>query len=810
MGDDNLLDWTISNAPSSSDAPPAPLPPGQPSSRPSGPRRAFSRWTWVILAALPVLALLYVTNFPRLENQRIQREVEAVIAQQEQARLAGDWPRLRGTFADDNMGWPNDQITRMRNGGFASPIQLPGLGSAHQAGRVSQFQVLGPQLVRADVVRAFELVDGTQVNLALPQFYQFAAGAWQQIAPPETPTDQALQLHGARVDVTYFPADTELAHRLLNDLDALLARACADWDCPADVRVPVRFDGTSSSLVANSSGFSLLLMDSWTFQLIYARQAATIWREVSLPTSLQGGYAADGPAAQAVLRAASIEALLIVAQRLAPETIRHGENTYLDALVTREAARLGLEQPQLAEMQMANPLYDPDGLWSLPRVYYFSDGAWPEALAILNQLLAQRAVGDERQLLHAFDSATEPRAWLAAGLGLSLEQASTQLATAAAFSAPMPPAPAPGFMPDLVLNCPTGPVLATLAGQMAPLFPQATPGSRVVAWSPDGQRLAVLVSGRLGIVDLVTGAGSWAPLPLFPYGVSPSWASAAALVYPASTLNQNNGPFQGNDLAVFDTRSGQYLSPTEDTYSNTYSYQVSPNGVWAVMIGSLTGTDSTLAVIPALGGSTVLTVTNGFNASWAPDSQRLAYAIRDGDSFSLSVFNLSSGMTSTLLATGQPNVPAVPHGDSFSLNTAWSPAGDQLAVTGIAFGNQDTSGWAGLMAPDGNGFHILPLASAIATPYSASFSADGQFLAVGVASFPQIGTAIYSVSDERLLRLIPDMQSMGWSPVGHTLALSGYDGFSLLPEPGDASAKPQPFGPAGCRAIGQGLLWRPR
>src|SRR5262249_41944357 len=156
-----------------------------------------------------------------------------------------------------------------------------------------------------------------------------------------------------------------------------------------------------------------------------------------LPTALEGGYAADPAAAEAVRRVAGITALLRTAQRLAPETTRHGDNAYLDALVAREAARLGLDPPELAEARIANPLSPPAELWSLSRNDYANASAWPEALVILNQVLAGRDLGDERRLLHTLDTANEPGAWLAAGLGLSSDVAPLTLARAAAFDTPL-------------------------------------------------------------------------------------------------------------------------------------------------------------------------------------------------------------------------------------------------------------------------------------------------------------------------------------------------------------------------------------
>src|SRR5262249_27009410 len=158
-------------------------------------------------------------------------------------------------------------------------------------------------------------------------------------------------------------------------------------------------------------------------------------------------YAADPAAGEAVRRVAGITALLRTAQRLAPETTRHGDNAFLDALVAREAVRLGLDPPELAQARMANPLFTPAELWSLSRNDYANASAWPEALVILTQVLAGRGAADERRLLHTLDAAQEPVAWLAAGLAITAEQAEAALARAAAFDTPLPAILPPHFTP---------------------------------------------------------------------------------------------------------------------------------------------------------------------------------------------------------------------------------------------------------------------------------------------------------------------------------------------------------------------------
>jgi len=95
LSQDELLDWTWSEAPASGEAPPGgprvplPPPPAQP------PRRPLPRWTWALLAAVVVLAgLVAAFGLPALERYRARRAVEAVVAQEAAASPMLPWGPL--------------------------------------------------------------------------------------------------------------------------------------------------------------------------------------------------------------------------------------------------------------------------------------------------------------------------------------------------------------------------------------------------------------------------------------------------------------------------------------------------------------------------------------------------------------------------------------------------------------------------------------------------------------------------------------------------------------------------------------------
>jgi hypothetical protein len=799
MSDPDLLDWTISDAPAADAVSPVDPPASTP--RPPAYSLRLSRRARLLLGTVVVLVVGVTLALPFIEVQRQRRAVEQVVAQQEQARLAGDWTALSESYAGYTASWSIDQISMPQDGGVVLPLNLPGLRPLREPGRVGTFQITGPQLARADVVRRFQNYDGRRVNFAFPQFYQFASDAWKQVNPPKV-ADPLQSLHGTRVDVTYFAADAEFAASLVRDLDALLVRACADWDCPADVRVPVGFRPAISIL--GGSSFDIL-GNSLTFRTIFARQPEHDFREVNLLTGLVGGYPADAAAIEAVRRSVSIQALLSVARRLTPETAMRGNNLYEDALIAREAARLGLDDPHLSQTQIANPLFEPDELWRMTGMNYFIDGAWLQALVIVNQLLIDRPQSDERKLMHAFDTSLSPTSWLADGLGITRDEVSARLAAAAAFEAPVPTVQAPGFVPDLALSCQDGAILANLAGQTALLFASETPDTYITGWSPDGRRMALIINGRLAVVDLDNGAGIWPPQPMFRYGGEVNWASDTVLVYSPAERDKN-GRYNSDRpgmLSLFDTALGHYLP----SFGNFNSYQRSPDGAWAVVSNSYAEIP-TLAVIRALGG--VLNVINGFNAAWSPDGQRLVYASHEPGYTRLVIADPATGESRTLLASGDPRLPPMPDDSNtwLTLTAAWSPAGDQLIVSSYWYENSIPVGWLGLMAADGQNFHLLPIAMDKDAPLMAAFSADGQYLAVDLLSYQGLHrVAIYSLADESLVRLLPRYGFGGWSPARHALLLNQAFGSnpSLLRDPANPNAMPEALGPAGCTAA----TWRP-
>jgi hypothetical protein len=143
--------------------------------------------------------------------------------------------------------------------------------------------------------------------------------------------------------------------------------------------------------------------------------------------------------------------------------------------------------------------------------------------------------------------------------------------------------------------------------------------------------------------------------------------------------------------------------------------------------------------------------------------------------------------------------------DLVNLMAVWSPTSSQLATAVITNDGHGFAGWGGLIHLRGATESLverLPVPRDGLYPVTLAYSADGSELAVTLYDSNGLGgVALYSAAG-KLLRWLPGDQAGPWAPSGHTLALVGVEGVSLLREP---DAAPEAIGPAGC----YGLAWKP-
>jgi len=310
-----IVDWTFAAAPEPDE--PAWLVGGADSDRPGGHTR---RWLEIQVACAVVVAAAWilVAALPCLQSWQTRQAVEDVIARQEQARLARDWGAFRETLEEPTSDWANQQVQRMSSGWQAAAFGLPGARLAGTAGQVNQFQALTPASAVAEVIRTYILADGTQAEFAMPQYYTFEDGGWHQVPAPRGAAGDLEALHGARVDVHYNPSDAAVAASVAEDLEAVLARACADWNCPAGLRVAVIF-GRPDPIPSDGIQVAGQPPNCRPWPMLAGGPYPVPGLIVTLPTREWGGYPADQETMRAVQRVVAFQALANVAARMSGE-----------------------------------------------------------------------------------------------------------------------------------------------------------------------------------------------------------------------------------------------------------------------------------------------------------------------------------------------------------------------------------------------------------------------------------------------------------------------------------------------------------
>ncbi len=430
----NLLEWIVTDAPLDGEvlSPPAPFS-ATPYDRETEDRaRKLSRQIWII-AGILMIGLLAALWLPPLVNAyRTRQAVALVVAGEEQAALAKDSVRLRQFSSPADAVWQEEQARRAR-AGHAAPLPLPLLRPLPQPGRVQSIEDFAPDIVRADVARTYVAPDGTPFHFILPQFYRFD-GAWQRIPAPDAYWGDQFTYTGQRVTLSYYPVDADIANRLGLYLDDVLAHACAAWGCPDDLVIRVNLGNhyyqaaeMPRDLPQDEPMLLALMPPHFTRSLDYVLLVAS-------PHA--AGYPANAASADLFQRAVAVQVLFAAADKL---TFTDGGlnpigNAFFYALVARMSARLGLDAPGVAHLHTANTRFTVAQMWSVNTTFR----AWgqPEvvrgALAIMNVLLEDQSAETEDGLFEGLRSASGPAAWLAEGMGISVEAAQRALEMAAA------------------------------------------------------------------------------------------------------------------------------------------------------------------------------------------------------------------------------------------------------------------------------------------------------------------------------------------------------------------------------------------
>lgn len=815
----DILEWTVTDAPDSSETESPPPTVWEPASEPPEPKAPtaeaqaqahhfqISRRIWLILGTAIVGLLLGAGLYTLWNQYRIRGQVERFVAGEEQAALAGDAQQIRQLTDNGDPGWLSEHAAQAEMY-QASPAPMPILWGLPEPGTAQSLRSIASDTVQVDVARKFATPDGDVVTFALPQFYRYARGQWKRIAPPKTVWGEETTRPGLRVNVTYYPVDQGFAVELSDYLEGVLAQACAAWICPDDLKLDVKLATTRAA--TNTIYYSPFSQGPLLASLIDLDPANVIdgGPTLTLASPHAVGYPADAASADLLKRTIAIEVLAQAARQIAPDS---GNNEFLYALVERMAVRLKLEPSKVTEMHFVNPGLVVEDLWgnSGPETPYLRGERLRGALAIVNRLLRDQPPDWDIKLFNSLNSASDPAAWLSAGMDIPLPKARERLREQIEGIYPINVLTADPH--EFTLACPDGlAVLSRGDAQPTRLLSEYLFETYPAGWSPDGERLAIYLSGQWAVVDFGVRAVLWPPRSSTSYNIL-GWAADTVIAYqtwPQSTNSSASNPM----LAFYDFANPKREFPElPGIQQYIQQYVLSPDKSLAAAIlphRNQSGRGQ-LALMPALGSSLTLLDDDASSPTWSPSGDALAYVRVVPGAVSLNLANPTTVMTREVWSSQELGLRS----QSGDFQIVWSPTGKLIALTSNIYSSSGQS-WTILTRTDGSGVRVLSQREENAASYPSGFSADGKYFAVTrlhPRSWILSTTLIYDTATGDIIRTLSNMLgwtpwSSAWSPTGREMMLNAYDGVYLLADPGDPNSQPDQLTGARCF----GLMWNPR
>lgn len=708
-----------------------------------------NRRFWVLLGLVlaPLLAFAGVVLMDRRQQDELATQVRRVAEMEEAARRSGDIDRFLMLQDRVNEAWLGLQAFRFRQG---SLYVIPELGLMDADGPVVYNAVrLEDGFARLDVTRPFSVTlsngDTRTVQLTVPQFYRPWGDGWARTLPPLDWWGPLNVYAGRRLTLTYPARDAEAMQPLAARLDTWMDRACADWDCPPDVRHTAVFSPTAHALL-------------WLHRARFVNHVLTL-PSVSL-VARPSGAGFNDPVALGYGR------LLVRALALELSGYYTYDHPLLEALVAAEGARLGLmPRPQLDRN------LDPEVYlaWRGGRLDLWQELRDPTiAQAVVAFVSETYGEEGERRLLRSLYPTGPVASRLARELGLPLDALEEAwLAYGLAHWSRTAGQPTPTG--ELALICGSSLWLRDLAsGTMReivqlprselpwPTFPEIASA----AWSPDGLWLALTVrtagiEESVLLKNVVTGEertfkGSflaWAPD-----------GGRFALYQPSIS-----GPGQ---MVIADLSTGSTQALAEA--GNFVSW--SPAGDQLAYISYPPDGSGPMIWIAAGDGAQARPLARGFLPVWSPDSRSLAYVSAWPSQAELALLEVSTGVTRTLFSMSDlpPAPAALPDWGGTVLEAAWSPDGRALAVVAHRPGSSKMD----LLTLAADGSRQRPW---METDWIAqlSWSPDSHYLAAIVGGYDQLFHAPVLWLADAYGRAYVNLAGSDyrWSPDGRWLAV---------------------------------------
>jgi hypothetical protein len=838
------FDWSFSDAPDDNLTPEAAPPP---SPTPQAPRRPWltvrRRRLILALASLAAVAGLAAWMFTRLGWLRLQSQLAAQVANEDQRALAGDVNAVLAVQAAGQPGW-RDQLAADVRLGLAAPLPAGDLRPAGTPPRLSRLDPLGGDFFAATVTRDYVDPSGQTVALDLVQRYtcpncgagagrNFAPGGWERMAPDLSAFAATTSFRGQRIAVQVPTTDLPWLGPALLQADDLIVQACADWGatCPADWRVALAFSAPEwLANPYNSAGEWPRDSGQWTDQ---SQRPAGLPRifflsgtppPYSLSTPLLTGRPHDAAAQAAFSRSIAVQLLGLFAGEVAGETFgepgRASNDYFLDALVARVEARhlSAATTPRPNAPQDYVPL---KVLWQAAGDGQAERGRrtdlpWRrEVFDFLNAALAGQPPAADGRLLRSLrlGGGASLDEWLARGLGSAAGGLTDQWTqqTLAAFAAR--PATNWSQYDGLLMACGDG-LYQVRGGAVQLVLPDsghtAFTTEALSEVSPDG-RYAALATYQassdsagtqstmtdLQVIDLARGSvvGS-AGSPWYEAVQIIGWSASNELIF-AVHDPQNNQTDSARVLQLFTYLP--YGGPPQRLRPDPIDAGTISSGVWSadhtlLFLGLAEefprGHFRTVPAVLTLNppGAVLQLPQVGDSAALSPDGRRVAYihiANADDQSNATAVLDAGISWLDVLdLTTGSITGLA-------ASNEIGLPQGIQHFASPVWSADGQTFAWMAYPNTPGDYLLSAPAAGGPAHVSTSSagqlfpdgFSPDGRYLLAVSRQAPLVAPQFW-LFDQQAPGVPPPLigtaASTVWMPGGHRLVIAGPAGLSAL------------------------------